>query len=198
MWCWRRLLRVSWTAWWSNQSILWKSFQNTHWIDWCWSWNSNTLATWCEELIHWKRPWCWERLKVGGEGNDRGWDSWMTSLTWWTWASSRSWWWTSWQAAVHGVAKSRTRVSDWTELRPGRVAFMNRASERSTHREGAQRSADTLESTELGKEPLDTSGPLWENDSPDTDILGRAIRSYKLLLLECLWPRGWNSVCFLF
>ena len=42
--------------------------------DWCWSWNSNTLATWCKELTHWKRPWCWERLKVGGEGDDRGWD----------------------------------------------------------------------------------------------------------------------------
>ena len=48
-----------------------------HWKDWCWSWNSNTLATWCEELTHWKRPWCWERVKVGGEGGDRGWDGWM-------------------------------------------------------------------------------------------------------------------------
>ena len=60
------------------------------------SWNSNTLATWCEELTHWKRPWCWERLKAGGEGDDRGWDGWMTSLfLWgWVWVSSRSWWWT--------------------------------------------------------------------------------------------------------
>ena len=38
------------------------------WEDWCWSWNSNTLASWCKELTHWKRPWCWERLKAGGEG----------------------------------------------------------------------------------------------------------------------------------
>ena len=59
--CWRRLLRVPWTARRSNQSIL-----NIHWKDWCWSWNSNTLATWCEELTHWKRPWCWERLKAKG------------------------------------------------------------------------------------------------------------------------------------
>ena len=44
-----------------------------------------TLATWCEELTHWKRPWCWERLKAGGEGGDRGWDGWMESLTQWTW-----------------------------------------------------------------------------------------------------------------
>ena len=51
-----------------------------HWKDWCWSWNSNTLATWCEELTAWKRLWCWQRLKAGGEGNDRGWDGWMASL----------------------------------------------------------------------------------------------------------------------
>ena len=53
------------------------------WKDWCWS--SNTLATWCKELTHWERPWCWERLKVaGGEEDDRGWDDWMASPTWWT------------------------------------------------------------------------------------------------------------------
>ena len=62
----------------------------------CWSWNSNTLATWCEELTHWKRPWCWERLRAGGEGDDRGWDGWMASPTKWTgvWINSWSWWWT--------------------------------------------------------------------------------------------------------
>ena len=52
-----------------------------HWKDWCLSWSSNTLAIWCEELTHWKRPWCWERLKAGGEKDSRGWDSWMASLT---------------------------------------------------------------------------------------------------------------------
>ena len=57
---------------------------NVHWKDWCWSWNSNTLATWCEDLTHWKRPWCWERLKAGGEGDDREWDGWMASPTQWT------------------------------------------------------------------------------------------------------------------
>ena len=56
-----------------------------HWKDWCRSWNSSTLATWCEEPTHWKRPWCWERLKAGGEGDDRGWDGWMASLTQWAW-----------------------------------------------------------------------------------------------------------------
>ena len=54
---------------------------NIHWKDWCWSWNSNTLATWYEELTQWKRPWCWERLRAGGEGDDRRWDGWMASLT---------------------------------------------------------------------------------------------------------------------
>ena len=65
-----------------------KSVLSVHWKDWCWSWNSNTLATSCKKLTHWKRPWCWERLKAG-EGDDRGWDGWMASLTQWTWV-----WWT--------------------------------------------------------------------------------------------------------
>ena len=67
-----------------------KSTLNIHWKDWCWSWSSNTLATWCKELTHWKRLWCWERLRAGGEGGDRGWDGWMASLTQQTrvWANS--------------------------------------------------------------------------------------------------------------
>ena len=62
------------------------SVLNILWKDWCWSWSSNTLATWCEELTHIKRPWCWERLKAG-VGDDRGWDGWMATLTQWTWVS---------------------------------------------------------------------------------------------------------------
>ena len=91
LWCWRRLLRVPWTARRSSQSIL-KEISP----DWCWSWNSNTLATWCKELTHWKRPWCCERLRAGGEGDDRGRDGWTASLTQWTWVwvNSESWWWT--------------------------------------------------------------------------------------------------------
>ena len=97
-----------------------RSVLGVHWKDWCWSWNSNTLATSCEELTHWKGPWCWERLGAGGEGDDRGWDGWMASLTrWaWVWVNSGSWWRTEdWCAAIHGVAKSWTRLSDWTELK---------------------------------------------------------------------------------
>ena len=57
----------------SNESILNKSTLNVHWKDWCWSWSLNTLATWRKEPTHWKRPWCWERLKAGGKENSRGW-----------------------------------------------------------------------------------------------------------------------------
>ena len=90
-----------------------------HWKDWCWSWSSNTLATWCEELTHWKRPLCWEILKVRREGYNR-WDCWMASLAQWRWA------WLSpgslvmdreaWCAAVREVEKSFTWLNDWTEL----------------------------------------------------------------------------------
>ena len=67
----------------------------------------------------WKTPWCWERVKAGGEGDDRGWDGWMASLTQWTWvwANPRSWWWTGKLGVlVTGVAKNRTWLSNWTEL----------------------------------------------------------------------------------
>ena len=98
----------SWTARRSNQSILRKSILNIHWKDWCGSWNSNTLATWCKELTHWERPWCWERLKAG-EGSDRGWDGWMASPTWWAWVwtSSGSWWWTGRPAVLQSVGSQR-------------------------------------------------------------------------------------------
>ena len=88
--------------------------------DWCWRWSSGPLATWCEELTHWKWPWCQERLKAGGEGDDRGWDGWMASRARWTWvwASSRSWWYRGAScAADHGVTESRTRLSNWIKKR---------------------------------------------------------------------------------
>ena len=73
-----------------------------------------------QPMTHWKRPWCWEGLWAGGEGDNRGWDGWVASPTrWaWVWINSGNWWWTGggWHAAVHGVAKSQTRLSDWTEL----------------------------------------------------------------------------------
>ena len=86
------------------------------WKEWCWSWNSNTLATSCKELTHWKRPWCWDGLEAGGEGDDRGWDGWMASPTWWTWVNSGSWWWTGRPGVLQFTGSQRVRY-DWaTEL----------------------------------------------------------------------------------
>ena len=89
-----------------------------HWKVWCWSWNSNSLATSCEELTHLKRPWCWERLRAGGEGDDRGWDGWMASLTQWTWVwvGSGSWCRTGRPGVLQLMGSQRVR-HDWaTEL----------------------------------------------------------------------------------
>ena len=88
-------------------------------ILWCWSWNSNTLDTWCEELTHWKRPWCWERLRAGEEGDDIGWDGSMASLTQWTWVwvNSGSWWWTGSPGVLWFMVSQRVG-HDWvTELK---------------------------------------------------------------------------------
>ena len=82
------------------------------WKNWCWS--SNTLATWREEVTHRKRPWCWARLKAGGEGDDRRWDGWMASLSqWaWAWASSGSWWWTGKPGVLQSTGSQRIG-HDW-------------------------------------------------------------------------------------
>ena len=95
-----------------------RSTLGVHWKDWCWSWNSNTLATSCEELTHWKRPWRWEGLGPGGEGEDRGWDGWMASPTRWTWVwvDSGSWWWTGRPGMLRFMGSQRVG-QDWaTEL----------------------------------------------------------------------------------
>ena len=101
----------------SSQSYR-KSTLNIHWKDWCWSWNSNTLATWYEELTHLKRPWCWEGLTVGGEGVNRGWDGWMASSTqWiWVWASSGSWRWTGEPGLLQSMGSQRVGHNWVTEL----------------------------------------------------------------------------------
>ena len=117
LWCWWRLLRVLWTVGDETNPSWRKSVLSILWKDWCWI--SNTLATWCKELLYWKRPWCWERLKVGGEGDDRGWDGWMASPTQWTWVwvSSRIWWWTGRSGVLHSMGLQRAG-HDWvTELK---------------------------------------------------------------------------------
>ena len=79
---------------------------------------TNTLATSWEELTHWKRLWCWEQLRAGGEGDDRGWDGWMASLTRWTWVwvNSGHWWWTGRPGVLRFMGSQRVG-HDWgTEL----------------------------------------------------------------------------------
>ena len=91
------------------------------WKDWCWGWNSSTLATSCKELTHWKRLRCWEGLGSGREGDDRGWDGWMASLTlWmWVWVNSGSWWWTGRPGVLWFMGSQRvghdwvTELTDW-------------------------------------------------------------------------------------
>ena len=118
LWCWIRLLRIPWTARRANQSILKEIIPEYLLEDWCWKWNSNTLATWCEELTHWKRPWCWVRLKTGGEGDDRGWDGWIASPMQWTliWVGSGSWWWTEKPGVLQSVRSYRVGHNWATEL----------------------------------------------------------------------------------
>ena len=91
-----------------------RSVLGVHWKDWCWSWKSNPLATWWEELTHWKRPWCWEGLEAGGEGNKRGWDRWMASWTqWkWVWVNSGSLWWTGKPDMLQPIGSQRVGY-DW-------------------------------------------------------------------------------------
>ena len=109
----------------TNQSILKEVNIEYSWKDWYWSWSSNTLAIWCEEPTDWKRPWWWERLKAGGEGDDRGRDGRMASpIQWtWVWANSRRWWRTGKPVMLQSMGLQRVR-HDWAseqQQHPGHV-----------------------------------------------------------------------------
>ena len=86
-----------------------KSTLNIHQKDWCWS--SSTLATWCEELTHWKQLWHWEGLRAGGEGSNRGWNGWMASPNqWpWVWANSGRQWRTENPGMLQSMGSQRVR-----------------------------------------------------------------------------------------
>ena len=115
LWYWRRLLRVPWTARRSNQSILKETSPGCSLEGLM---LRLKLQYSCEELTHWKRLWYWEGLGAGGEGDDRGWDGWMASLTRWTWVSvnSGSWWWTGRPGVLRFMGSQRV-AHDWvTEL----------------------------------------------------------------------------------
>ena len=119
LWCWRRLVRVPWTARRSNQSILKEINPECSLEGLMLKLKLQYLATWCEELTHWKRPWCWERLRAGGEGDSRGWDGWMASLTQWTWVwmDSGSWWWTGRPGVLQSMGSQRIGHNWATELK---------------------------------------------------------------------------------
>ena len=118
LWCWRKFLRVPWIVRRSNQSILKEIGSECSLERLILKLKLQYFATWCKELTHLKRPWCWERLRAGGEGDDRGWDGWMASLTRWTWiwVNSGSWWWTGSPGVLLFMGSQRVG-HDWaTEL----------------------------------------------------------------------------------
>ena len=153
--CGVRLLRVCCTERRSNQSILKEISPGCSLKDWCWSWNSNTLANSWEELTHWKRPWCWEGLGAGGEGDNRGWDGWVASLTgWaWVWVNSRSLWWTG---------------------RPGRLQFIG--SQIVGHDWATELNWRHLQACSWNK-GLSRASWLWANPYPARDRPARAARA---------------------
>ena len=113
------LNRVTWTAIDQTSQSWRKSVLNTHWKDWSWGWSSNIWATWYEELTHWKRSWCWERLKAR-EGDDRGLDGGMASSARWTWVwtGSESWWrWTGRPGVLQPMGLQRIGCEWETELK---------------------------------------------------------------------------------
>ena len=130
LWCWRRLLRILWPARRSNQSIL-KEISSEYSLEGLMlKLKLQYFGYLMGRTVSLVRPWCWERLKAGGEGDDSGWDGWMASPTWWmqVWVNSRSWWWTGrpgvllfmgWQRVGHDW----TTELNWTEDKvEGRLA----------------------------------------------------------------------------
>jgi len=121
LWCWRRLLSVAWTARRCNQSILKEISPECSLEGLMLKLKLQYLATWCKELTHLKRPWCWERLRAGGEGDDKGWDSCMASPTQGTWicVDSRNWWWTRRPCVLPFMDSQELNMTEelnWTEV----------------------------------------------------------------------------------
>ena len=121
LWCWRRLLRGSWTGWRSNQSILKETSPEYSLEGLMLKLQLQYFVHVMQNLTHWRRLWCWEILKAEGEGDDRGWDGWMVSLMQWTWVwvGAGNWWWTGKPGVLQSMGLQRVEhdwVTDWTEL----------------------------------------------------------------------------------
>ena len=119
LWCWRRLLKVPWTARRSNQSILKEISPGISLEGMILKLKLQYFGHLMKRVNSQKRLWCWEGFGAGGEGDGRGWDGWIASLTrWmWVWVNSGSWWWTGRPAVLRFIgSQSQTRLSDWTEL----------------------------------------------------------------------------------
>ena len=113
-----RILRVRWTVRRSNQWILKGINLECSLEGLKLKLKLQYLAIWCKKPTHWKRPWCWERLRAGGEGDDKGWDGWMTSPTQgtWVWANSGRWWRTAWHATAYGVAVGHDLATEQQQI----------------------------------------------------------------------------------
>ena len=151
------------------------------------------MATSCKELAHWKRPWCWEGLGAGEEGDDWGWDGWMASLT--RWRESE---WTpgvvmdreAWRAAIHGVAKSQTWLSNWTTTK--------RRKRKNTHKHSSVQFSCLVVSDSLRPHELQHARPpclsptsgVYPNSCPLKSVMpsSHLILCHPLLLLPPILP----------
>ena len=115
LWCWRKLFRVSWTARKSNQSIL-KEISPEYSLEGLMlKLKLQYFGHLMQRTDSLKRLWCWERLKAGGEGDNRGWDGWMESPIWWTlvWVSSRSLWQIGKPGVLPSMGSQRVGLTEW-------------------------------------------------------------------------------------
>ena len=124
LWCWRRLLRVPWTARRSNQSILKETSPGCSLEGLKLKLKLQYFGHLMQRTDSYERLWCWERLKAVGKEYDRGWDGWMASLTTWAWfwVNSRNWWWTGKPGMMQSMGPQRVGHDRGTELSRG---FLN-------------------------------------------------------------------------
>ena len=174
LWYWRRLLRVlgqcsdqSSQSYWKSMNILCK--------DWCLSWFADTLATWCEELTHWKRLWCWEKSRAGGEEGDKGWDSWMAdSMNTWVKVAHVLLFVNPTDDTVHGILQAR--ILEWVVF-----PFSRRSSQLRDWTQAPALRADSLPAEPPGKSKNTGVGSL--------SLLQRIFPTQEPIrgLLHCGW-----------